>query len=95
MRILKELSYQLTGAQLGITITAVLIGFIAKPTVASMLESPVRSIVGESAKETVSLVVAIVLQLFQNTCLYIIDNQIVTMQKSATTLLNAIKDNSK
>ena len=41
------------------------------------------------------LVVAIVLQLFQNTCLYIIDNQIVTMQKSATTLLNAIKDNSK
>ena len=41
------------------------------------------------------LVVAIVLQLFQNTCLYIIDNQIVTMQKSATTLLNSIKDNSK
>lgn len=64
MRILKELSYQLTGAQLGITITAVLIGFIAKPTVASMLESPVRSIVGESAKESVSLVVAIVLATF-------------------------------
>ena len=38
LKILKELSYQLTGAQLGITITAVLIGFIAKPTVASMLE---------------------------------------------------------
>ena len=64
MSILKELSYQLTGAQLGITITAVLIGFIAKPTVASMLESPVRSIVGESAKESVSLVVAIVLATF-------------------------------
>ncbi len=64
MRILKELSYQLTGAQLGITITAVLIGFIAKPTVASVLESPVRSIVGESAKESVSLVVAIVLATF-------------------------------
>jgi|TARA_B100002052_G_scaffold37873_1_gene30052 CBS domain containing-hemolysin-like protein len=64
LRILKELSYQLTGAQLGITITAVLIGFIAKPTVASVLESPVRSIVGESAKESVSLVVAIVLATF-------------------------------
>ena len=64
MRILKELSYQLTGAQLGITITAVLIGFIAKPTVASVLESPVRSIGGESAKESVSLVVAIVLATF-------------------------------
>ncbi len=41
------------------------------------------------------LVVAIVLQLLQNACLYIIDNQIVTMQKSATLLLNALKDNSK
>jgi len=41
------------------------------------------------------LVVAIVLQLFQNTCLYIIDNQIVTMQKSATAILNSIKDNLK
>ena len=41
------------------------------------------------------LVVAIVLQLFQNTCLYIIDNQIVTMQKSATAVLNSIKDNLK
>ena len=41
------------------------------------------------------LVVAIILQLFQNTCLYIIDIQIVTMQKSATTILNSIKDNLK
>ena len=64
LKILKELSYQLTGAQLGITITAVLIGFIAKPTVASMLEGPVRSIVGESAKESVSLALAIVLATF-------------------------------
>lgn len=64
LKILKELSYQLTGAQLGITITAVLIGFIAKPTVASMLEDPVRSIVGERAKESVSLALAIVLATF-------------------------------
>ena len=64
LKILKELSYQLAGAQLGITITAVLIGFIAKPTVASMLEDPVRSIVGERAKESVSLVLAIVLATF-------------------------------
>ena len=64
LKILKELSYQLAGAQLGITITAVLIGFIAKPTVASMLEDPVRSIVGERAKESVSLALAIVLATF-------------------------------
>ena len=38
------------------------------------------------------LVVAVVLQIFQNAVLYIIDNQIVTLQKSTTALLHAIKD---
>ena len=38
------------------------------------------------------LVVAVVLQIFQNAVLYIIDNQIVTLQKSTMTLLYAIKD---
>ncbi len=41
------------------------------------------------------LVVAIFLQVFQNAVLYIIDNQIVTLQKSTTALLHAIKDNKK
>tara|TARA_B100000029_G_scaffold6317_1_gene6840 strand:- start:2977 stop:3585 length:609 start_codon:yes stop_codon:yes gene_type:complete len=38
------------------------------------------------------LVVAVVLQILQNVVLYIIDNQIVTLQKSTTSLLHAIKD---
>ena len=38
------------------------------------------------------LVVAVVLQVFQNAVLYIIDNQIVTLQKSTTSILHAIKD---
>ena len=38
------------------------------------------------------LVVAVILQIFQNAVLYIIDNQIVTLQKSTTALLQAIKD---
>ena len=41
------------------------------------------------------LVVAVVLQIFQNAVLYIIDNQIVTLQKSTTALLHAIKDSNK
>ena len=41
------------------------------------------------------LVVAVILQIFQNAVLYIIDNQIVTLQKSTTVLLYAIKDSSK
>ena len=41
------------------------------------------------------LVVAVILQIFQNAVLYIIDNQIVTLQKSTTALIHAIKDSSK
>ena len=41
------------------------------------------------------LVVAVVLQIFQNAVLYIIDNQIVTLQKSTIALLHAIKDVGK
>ena len=36
------------------------------------------------------LVVAVILQIMQNAVMYIIDNQIVTLQKSTTMLLNAI-----
>lgn len=41
------------------------------------------------------LVVAVILQIFQNAVMYIIDNQIVTLQKSTTALLHSIKDSSK
>ena len=41
------------------------------------------------------LVVAVILQIFQNAVLYIIDNQIVTLQKSTTSLLYAIKDSKE
>ena len=40
------------------------------------------------------LVVAVILQIFQNAVLYIIDNQIVVLQKSTTILLHSIKDSS-
>ncbi|MBT3251670.1 MAG: MotA/TolQ/ExbB proton channel family protein [Candidatus Marinimicrobia bacterium] len=38
------------------------------------------------------LVAALILQVLQNSCLYIIDNQIVKMQRSTTILLSAVKD---
>tara|TARA_X000001036_G_scaffold382359_1_gene375004 strand:- start:1333 stop:1944 length:612 start_codon:yes stop_codon:yes gene_type:complete len=41
------------------------------------------------------LVVAVILQLLQNAVMYIIDNQIVAMQKSTTMLLQAIADSDK
>ena len=36
------------------------------------------------------LVVAVILQILQNAVMYIIDNQIVTLQKTTTTILNSI-----
>ena len=41
------------------------------------------------------LEVAVVLQILQNAVMYIIDNQIVTLQKSTTMLLNAIDKKAK
>ena len=41
------------------------------------------------------LVVAVILQLLQNAVMYIIDNQIVTMQKSTSMLLHSIADSQK
>ena len=41
------------------------------------------------------LVIAVILQVLQNTVLYIIDNQIVTMQKASTYILQAISKKSK
>ena len=41
------------------------------------------------------LVCAVILQLLQNAVMYIIDNQIVTMQKSTTMLLQSITDSKK
>ena len=38
------------------------------------------------------LVVAVILQILQNAVMYIIDNQIVTLQKSTTMLLNSIEN---
>ena len=41
------------------------------------------------------LVIAVILQILQNTVLYIIDNQIVTMQKATAYLLQSIDKRTK
>lgn len=59
LALLKQLSFQLSGAQLGITIAAVLLGFVAEPTVATLIEPLVEGAVGESAASGLSLVLAL------------------------------------
>lgn len=41
---LRTLSTQLSGAQLGITVTSLVVGFIAEPSIAALLQSPLQSL---------------------------------------------------
>ncbi|WP_461029275.1 hemolysin family protein, partial [Streptomyces sparsus] len=53
----RSLTFQLSGAQLGITVTGLIIGMLAKPSVAAMLSGPVESAgLPEQAASTTALV---------------------------------------
>lgn len=58
---LRRLSFHLSGAQLGITMTSLVVGFIAEPTVAEALEPLLGEIVPEQQLHSVSVGVALVL----------------------------------
>jgi CBS domain containing-hemolysin-like protein len=60
-KLLRRLSYHLSGAQLGITITSLVLGFIAEPTVARLLEPPIAAVVGAGSGRGVSIAVALAL----------------------------------
>jgi CBS domain containing-hemolysin-like protein len=62
LRSLRELSFQLSAAQLGITVVSIVIGFVVEPTIGDALD-PVFSALGmsDAAGHRVSLVVALVL----------------------------------
>ncbi|GAB2729079.1 hemolysin family protein [Nocardia thraciensis] len=58
----RTLSFQLSGAQLGITITTLVTGYIAEPVLARLLEPPFSALgLGSAAAHGVSLVLALVL----------------------------------
>ena len=59
--LLRHLSFHLSGAQLGITVTSLLIGILAEPAIATLLEPALEPLVGETAVRGVSLAVAIFL----------------------------------
>ncbi|MCW2804818.1 MAG: hypothetical protein JWN06_3035 [Propionibacteriaceae bacterium] len=62
LKALRSLSTQLSGAQLGITLTNLAIGFLAQPALSVLLETPLTAIgVPKSAVSTVSVTVAFVL----------------------------------
>ena len=63
LKALRQLSFQLSGAQLGITITSLVLGYVVQPTVGAALEPAVDAIgwVPSTSVLTVSTVAALVL----------------------------------
>jgi CBS domain containing-hemolysin-like protein len=60
-RALSRLSFHLSGVQLGITITSLVLGFVAEPTVARALRGPLDGLMSRGAADAVSIVVALAL----------------------------------
>src|SRR3954465_6920642 len=59
---LRELSFQLSGTQLGITITSLVVGMLAEPALAELLHGPFTAIgVPEGAVSGVAVVVGMLL----------------------------------
>lgn len=58
---LRRLSFHLSGAQLGITMISLVVGFLAEPTIAEAIESPVRRLVGEGMARGASITIALIL----------------------------------
>ncbi|WP_449349324.1 hemolysin family protein [Streptomyces shaanxiensis] len=62
LKVLERLSFMLSGAQLGITVTGLVVGFIAEPSVSALLEPALTGVgVPEGAVGGISVVLAFVL----------------------------------
>jgi CBS domain containing-hemolysin-like protein len=57
--LLARLSHHLSGAQLGITVTSIMLGFIAEPAIATAIQPLLEPVVGEGGGEGVAIVLAI------------------------------------
>ncbi|MGI9605976.1 MAG: hemolysin family protein [Acidimicrobiales bacterium] len=60
-RLVANLSFHLSGAQLGITASTLILGFIAKPTLAALIERALAGSVSDSVISDLSIVLAIAL----------------------------------
>ena len=58
-KLIKRLTFHLTGSQLGITAVALLLGFIAEMSIGELLESPVENVFGEGSAKGISIALAL------------------------------------
>ncbi|MFG3052655.1 hemolysin family protein [Kitasatospora sp. NPDC048239] len=62
LKAVKRLTFQLSGAQLGITITSLVIGMVAQPAVAALLHGPLRAVgLPSGAADTAGVVLGVLL----------------------------------
>ncbi|MFD7014200.1 hemolysin family protein [Streptomyces sp. NPDC059928] len=62
LKAVRSLTFQLSGAQLGITVTGLVIGMIAKPSIAKLLSGPLEGLgLSASAASSVALVLGMVI----------------------------------
>jgi CBS domain containing-hemolysin-like protein len=59
--LIRRLSHHLSGAQLGITVTSVVLGFIAEPVVAELLSPLLDDLVAQRTADRIALILALVL----------------------------------
>ena len=59
--LLRRLSFELSGAQLGITVTSLLLGFLAEPVIAQLIEPLLAPLIGERLVRGVSIAIALLL----------------------------------
>jgi CBS domain containing-hemolysin-like protein len=61
LAVLRRLSFSLSGAQLGITVVSLVLGFIAEPVIARLLAPALEPVVGTRAADGVAIVLALLL----------------------------------
>ena len=61
LAVVRRLSFHLSGAQLGVTLCSLVLGFLAEPTLATALRGPVEAVVGTRAADGVSVALALAL----------------------------------
>lgn len=59
LSVVRRLSFHLSGAQLGVTLSSLVLGFVAEPTLVRAFRGPVTALIGGGAAETVSVIVAL------------------------------------
>ena len=57
----RRLSFHLSGAQLGVTLVSLILGFVAEPTIARLIEPLLEPFVGERTAQGVSVGIALAL----------------------------------